>query len=175
MGYPGLGFKWFVFSTKKFHSFLSHLNFTSADCFGHIYCDSSPSMTKPISAALVWRAPLPDHSVPHSESIQECFCRLDEMDLSESRILLLEKIHQEMWAELPTIRFIKWDDLPWPVFVRTTCPKDLLLHRIISYMLPVSSGMDFREVLLDSSRLQWAQHLQILLGYWEQPGLHKKS
>ena len=119
--------------------------------------------------------PLPDESGHHSESIQESLCRLDDMDLSESRILLLEKIHQEMWAELPTIEFIKWGDLPWPVFVRTTCPEDLMLHRIVSYWLQVSSGMDIKEALVDSSRLQWAQQrLRILLGHWGQPGLQKK-
>ena len=97
------------------------------------------------------------------------------MDLSKSRILLLEKIHQEMWAELPTIEFIKWDDLPWPVFARTTCPEDLTLHRIVSYLLQVSSGMDIKEALMDPSRLQWAQQrLRILLGHWGQPGLQKK-
>ena len=97
------------------------------------------------------------------------------MDLSQSRILLLEKIHQEMWAELPTIGFIKWDDLPWPVFVRATCPEDLMLHRIISYLLQVSSGMDIKEALMDSSRLQWAQQrLWILLRRWGQPSWQKK-
>ena len=97
------------------------------------------------------------------------------MDLSESRILLQEKIHQEMWADLPTIGFVKWDDLPWPVFVRTTCPEDLMLHRIVSYLLQVSSGMDIKEALVDSSRLQWAQQrLRILLDHWGQPGLQKK-
>ena len=132
-------------------------------------------MTKPISASLLQRALFPNDSVPHLESIQERLCRLDEMDLSESRILLLEKIHQEMWAGLTTIGIIKWDDLLWPVFVRTTCPEDLMLHRIISYLLQVSSGMDIREVLVDSSRLQWAQQrIRILLGHWEQPGLQKK-
>ncbi|EDQ98384.1 uncharacterized protein LACBIDRAFT_336006 [Laccaria bicolor S238N-H82] len=149
-------------------------DWNSSDCFGHIYCDGL-STTNPISAALLQRAPLPDDSVPHSESIQERLCRLDKMDLSESRILLLEKIHQEMWAELPTIRLIKWDDLPWPVFVRTTCPKDLMFYRIVSYSLQVSSGMDIKEALVNSNRLQWAQQrLRILLGCWGQPGLQKK-
>ena len=97
------------------------------------------------------------------------------MDLSESRILLLEKIHQEMWAQLPTMEFIKWDDLPWPVFARTTCPEDLMLYRIVSYLLQVSSGMDINEALVDSSRLQWAQQrLRILTGLWGQPGLKNK-
>ena len=97
------------------------------------------------------------------------------MDLSESRILLLEKIHQEMWTKLPTIGFIKWDDLPWPVFVRPTCLEDLMLHRIVSYLLQVSSGMDIKEALMDSSHLQWArQRLWILLGHWGQPRLQKK-
>jgi hypothetical protein len=158
------------------NSFLStsRLTFTFADCFGHIYCDGL-STTKPTSAALLQRAPLPDDSVPHSESIQERLRRLDEMDLSESRILLLEKIHEEMWAELPTIGIIKWDDLPWPVFVRTTRPEDLMLHRIVSYLLQVSSGMDIKEALLSSSRLQWAQQrLRILLGHWGQPTLQNK-
>ncbi|EDR08211.1 uncharacterized protein LACBIDRAFT_297628 [Laccaria bicolor S238N-H82] len=142
----------------------------SSDCFGHIYCGLS--MTRPISAALL---PLPDDSVPHSESIQERLRRLDEMDLSESRILLLEKIHEEMWAVVPTIGIIKWDDLPWPVFARTTCPEDLMLHRIVSYLLQVSSGMDIKKALVDSSRLPWAQQrLRILLGHWGQPSLQKK-
>jgi hypothetical protein len=97
------------------------------------------------------------------------------MDLSESRILLLEKIHQEMWAGLPTIGFIKWNDLPWPVFIRTTCPEDLMLHRIVSYLLQVSSGMDIKEALVDPSRLQWAQQrLRILLGHWGQPSFQKE-
>jgi len=159
--------------SQQRNSFLSssRLTFTFADCFGHIYCDGL-STTKPISAALL---PLPDDSVSHSESIQERLRRLDEMDLSESRILLLEKIHEEMWAELPTIGFIKWDDLPWPVFVRTTCPEDLMLHRIVSYLLQISSGMDIKEALMDSNRLQWAQQrLRILLGHWGQPSLQKK-
>ena len=128
-----------------------------------------------MSAALLQRARLPDGSVPHSESIQERLCRLDEMDLSESRILLLEKIHQEMWAGLPSIDFIEWKDLPWPVFVQTTCPKDLMLHRIVSYLLQVSSGMDIKEAVVDSSQLQWAQQrLRILLEHWGQPSLQKK-
>ena len=128
-----------------------------------------------MSAALLQRTPLPDDSVSHCESIQECLCRLDKMDLSETRILLLEKIHQEMWVELPTIGLIKWDDLPWPVFVRTTCPKDLMFHRIVSYSLQVSSGMDIREALVDSNRLQWARRrLRVLLGRWGQLGLQKK-
>ncbi|EDR06616.1 uncharacterized protein LACBIDRAFT_299574 [Laccaria bicolor S238N-H82] len=149
----------------------SILGFTFADCFGHIYRDSLTT-TKSISVALL---PPPDDSVPHSESIQERLCRLDEMDLSGSRILLLEKIHQEMWAELPTIGTIKWDDLPWPVFVRTTCPEDLMLHRIVSYLLQISSGIDIKEALVDSRRLQWAQQrLRILLRHWGQPGLQKK-
>ena len=119
--------------------------------------------------------PLSDDSVPHFESIQERLRRFDEVDLSESRILLLEKIHQEMWAKLSTVEFIKWDDLPWPVFVRTTCPEDLMLYRIVSYLLQVSSGMDIKEALVDSSRLQWAQQrLRNLLGQWRQPGLQKK-
>ena len=91
--------------------FSSRLTFTFEDFFGHVYSDGL-STTKPISATLLQRAPLPDDSVPHSESIQKRLCRLDELDLSESCILILEKIHQEMWAELPTIRFIEWDDLP---------------------------------------------------------------
>ena len=158
-------------STKKFLFFPKS---TFADCFGHIYCDGL-STTKPTSAALLQRAPLPDDSDPHSESVQERLDRLHEMDLSESRILLLEKIHQEMWAELPTIGFIKWDDLPWPVFVRTTCPEDLMLHRIVSYSLQLSSGMDIKEALVGSSRLQWAQQrIRILLGQWGQPGLQKE-
>jgi hypothetical protein len=74
------------------------------------------------------------------------------MGLSESRILLLEKIHQDMWAELPTIGIIKWDDLPWPVFVRTACPEDLMLPRIVSYLLQVSSGMDIKKALVDSRK-----------------------
>ena len=157
-------------------SFLSSSRLTStfAACFGHIYTDGLLT-TKPISPALLQRAPHLDDFVPHSESIQERLCRLDEMDLSESRILFLEKIHQEMWADLPTIGFIKWNDLPWPVFVRTTCPEDLMLHRIVSYLLQVSSGMNIKEALVDSSRLQWAQQrLRILLGYWGQPSLQKK-
>ena len=89
--------------------------------------------------------------------------------------MLLEKIHQEMWAELPTIGIIKWDDLPWPIFVRTSCPEDLILHRIVSYLLQVSSGMDIKEALMDSSRLQWAQHrLRILLGHWGHSILQRK-
>ncbi|KIJ97720.1 hypothetical protein K443DRAFT_236688 [Laccaria amethystina LaAM-08-1] len=136
-----------------------------------------PPLLPPVAGA-----PLPHSTGPlhlrgdtYSESIQERLRQLDEMDLSESRILLLEKIHQEMWAELPTIRFIKWDDLPWPVFVRTTCPEDLTLHRIVSYLLQVSSGMDIKAALVDSSRLQWAQQrLQILLRHWEQPSFQKK-
>ena len=152
----------------------SCLTLTFADCFGHIYCDDLWT-TKPISTDLLQRPPCPDDSVPHSESIQEHLYRLDEMALSESRILLLEKIHQEMWAQLPTMEFIKWDDLPWPVFSRTTCPEDLMLHRIVSYLLQISSGMDINEALMDSNRLQWAQQrLRILLGHWGQPGLQKK-
>ena len=151
----------------------SRLSFTFADCLGNIYCDGLPT-PKPIYAA-PQRTPPPDDSVSHSESIQERLYRLDEMDLSQSRILLLEKIHQEMWAGLPTIGFIKWDDLPWPVFVRATCPKDLMLHRIVSYLLQVSSGMDIKEALVDSSRLQWVQQrLRNLLGHWGQPSLQKK-
>ena len=97
------------------------------------------------------------------------------MDLSESRILLLEKFHQEMWAKMPTIGLIKWDDLPWPVFIRATCPEDLMLHRIVSYLLQVSSGKDIIEALVDSSRLQWVQQrLWILLGHWGHPTLQKK-
>ena len=158
---------------KKSISSSSRLTSTFAGCFGHIYCDGLS--TKPISPARLQRAPLPDDSVPPSESIQERLCRLDEMDLSESRILFLEKIHQEMWADLPTIGFIKWNDLPWPVFVRTTCPEDLMLHRIVSYLLQVPSGMNIKEALVDSSRLQWAQQrLRILLGYWGQSSLQKK-
>ncbi|KIJ97729.1 hypothetical protein K443DRAFT_105163, partial [Laccaria amethystina LaAM-08-1] len=149
-------------------------NWDSSGCFGHIYCDGL-STTKPISAAVAQRAPFPDDSVRHFESIQERLCRLDGMGLSESRILLLEKIHQDMWAELPTTGIIKWDDLPWPVFVRTACPEDLMLPRIVSYLLQVSSGMDIKEALADSSRLQWAQkRLRILLSHWKQPGLQKK-
>ena len=50
-----------------------------------------------------------------------------------------------------------------------------MLHRIVSYLLQVSSGMDIKEALMDSSRLQWAQRrLRILLGYWGKPGLQKK-
>ena len=50
-----------------------------------------------------------------------------------------------------------------------------MLHRIISYLLQVSSGMDIKETLVDSSRLQWAQRrLQILLGFWGKPDLQKK-
>ena len=150
----------------------SRLTFTFANCFGNIYCNGLSTTNPP---ALLQRAPLPADSVPHSESIQECLCRLDEMDLSESRILLFEKIHQQMWAKLPTIRFIKWDDLPWPVFVRATCPEDLMLHRIVSYSLQVSSGMDIKEALVDSSRLRWAKRrLRILLGYWGQLSLQQK-
>ena len=161
--------------SQQINSFLSPscLTFIFADCFGLIYCDGL-STTQPVSAALQQEARLPEGSVPHSESIQERLCRLDEMNLSESRILLLEKIHQEMWADLPTIGFIKWDDLPWPVFVRTTCPEDLMLHRIVLYLLQVSSRMDIKEALMDSSRLQWAQQrLRIVLGRWGQPGLQK--
>ena len=169
-----MGFKWFVFLIKKLLSFLSRLTFTFADCFGDIYCDVL-STTKLISAASQQRASLPDDSVPHSEGIQERLRGLDDMDLTESRILHFEKIHQEMWAELPTMGFIKWDDLPWPVFVRTTCPEDLMLHRIVSYLLQVSSGMSIKEALVDSSRLQWAQQrLRILLRHWGQPSLQKK-
>ena len=150
------------------------LTFTSADCFGHIYCDGL-STTKLTSAALPQRASLPGDSIPHFERIQERLRRLDEMDLSKFRILLLENIHQEMWAELPTMGIIKWDDLPWPVFVRTTCPEDLMLHRIVSYLLQVSSGINIKEALMDSSRLLWAQQrLRILLRHWGQPSLQKK-
>ena len=162
--------------SQKRISFLSssRLIFTFADYFGDIDSDGL-STTEPIYAALLRRTPLPDDSVPHSESIQERLRRLDVMDLSESRILLLEKIHQEMWTKLPTIGFIKWDDLPWPVFVRPTCREDLMLHRIVSYLLQVSSGMDVKEALMDSSHLQWAQQrLWILLGHWGQPRLQKK-
>jgi len=170
LGFQDCGSSGSYCSTNSFLS-SSRLTFTFADCFGHIYCDGL-STTKPISAALL---PLPDDSVLHSVSIQGRLRRLYEMDLSESRILLLEKIHKEMWAELPTIGIIKWDDLPWPVFVRTTWPEDLMLHRIISYVLQVSSGMDIKEALVDSSRLQWAQkRLRILLGHWGQPSLQKK-
>ena len=50
-----------------------------------------------------------------------------------------------------------------------------MLHRIVSYSLQVSSGMDIKEALVDSSRLQWAQQrLWILLGHWGQPSLRKK-
>ena len=148
------------------------LTFTFADYFSDIDSDGLSTTKLP---ALLQRAPLPDNSVPHSESIQECLCRLHEMDLSQSRILLLEKIHQKMWAELPTIGFIKWDDLPWPVFVRATSPEDLMLHRIVSYSLQISSGMDIKEALVDSSRLRWVQQrLRILLGHWGQPSLQKK-
>ena len=50
-----------------------------------------------------------------------------------------------------------------------------MLHRIVSYLLQVSNGMDINEALMDSSRLQWAQQrLRILLGQWGQPGLKKK-
>ena len=136
---------------------------------------SAPSISASSSTPLLQCVPLPDDSVPHSGSIRDRLSRLDEMDPSESRILLFEKIHQEMWAELPAIEFIKWDNLPWPVFVRTTCPEDLMLHRIVSYLLQVSSGMDIKEALMDPSRLQWAQQrLRILLGHWGQPGLQKK-
>ena len=152
----------------------SRLTFTFAESFGDIECDGL-STPKPIHAALPQRTPLPDDSVPHSGSIQERLCRLDEMDLSESRILLLEKIHLEMWAELPTMGFIKWDDLPWPVFVRATCPEDLMLHRIVSYLLQVSSGMNIKEALVDSSRPQWVQQrLWTLLGHWGHRTLQKK-
>ena len=164
------------YSQQSIFFFLSssRLTLNFADCFGHIYCDGL-STTKPISTDLLQRPPFPDDSVPHSKSIQERLYRLDEMDLSESRILLLEKIHQEMWAQLPTMEFIKWDDLPWPVSARTTCPEDLMLHRIVSYLLQVSSGMDINEALMDSNRLQWAQQrLRILLGHWGQPGLQNK-
>ena len=113
--------------------------------------------------------------ISKSGSVMDSLCRLDEMLLSESRILLLEKVHQEMWVKLPTIGFIKWDDLPWPVFVRATCPEDLMLHRIVSYSLQVSSGLDIKEALVDSSRLRWAKRrLRILLGHWGQPSLQKK-
>ena len=71
--------------------------------------------------------------------------------------------------------FIKWDDLPWPVFVRATCPEDLMLHRIVAYLLQVSSGMDIKEALVDSSRLRWGQRrLRVLLRHWGQPSLQKK-
>ena len=132
-------------------------------------------MTEPISAAVMQSPPPPDDTVSHTESIQERLCRLDEMDLSESRILLLEKIHEEMWAKLPTVGFIKWSDLPWPIFVRTACPEDLMFHRIISYLLQVSSGMDIKQALVNPNRLQWAQQrIQILLGRWGQPSLQRK-
>jgi len=50
-----------------------------------------------------------------------------------------------------------------------------MLHRIVSYVLQASSGMDIKEALVDSSRLQWAQQrLRILLGDWGQPILQKK-
>jgi len=50
-----------------------------------------------------------------------------------------------------------------------------MLHRIVSYLLQVSSGMDIKEALVDSSRLQWAQkRLRILLGHWGQRSLQKK-
>ena len=159
---------------KRFFLSSSLLTFDFADYFGRIYCDGI-SMTEPISAALMQSPPPPDDTVSHTESIQERLCRLDEMDLSESRILLLEKIHEEMWAKLPTVGFIKWSDLPWPIFVRTACPEDLMFHRIISYLLQVSSGMDIKQALVNPNRLQWAQQrIQILLGRWGQPSLQRK-
>ena len=50
-----------------------------------------------------------------------------------------------------------------------------MLHRIVSYSLQVLSGMDIKEALVDSSRLQWVQQrLWILLGHWGHPTLQKK-